>query len=171
MRLGMSSGTPGLEAGPIDSELALRAALACDEPMLYRWHVEAYRGHIERLWGWGWDESWQRRDFGKLFAALPPQVVVRGGEDIGYFQTQLRAADLHLANIVIRPAARGQGVGSTLLRHLQAEAMQLGPAVTLKVFRSNSRARYFYHRHGFEATGRSATHLEMRWADAAGAAH
>lgn len=165
MRLGMSSRTPGLKAGPTDSELALRDAVAVDEAMLYRWHAEAYRAPVEQLWGW--DESWQRRDFGRLFAALPPLVVMRGSAGIGYIQTLARHDALHLANIVIRPAARGQGVGSALIRHLQVAAAKRRCAVTLKVFRSNPRAQVFYHRRGFEATGHSATHLDMRWPTAA----
>ena len=157
----MNTREAALVAGPVDDELSLRVADALDKPILYLWHVEAYRDYIEQLWAW--DEDWQRRDFGKLFAALPPLVVMRGGVGVGYIQTQVREASLHLANIVIRAPARGQGIGEAIVRHLQASAATRGCAVTLKVFRSNPRAQAFYSRHGFEETGRTATHLEMCW--------
>lgn len=50
-----------------------------------------------------------------------------------------------------------------LIRYLQSTAERQGRAVTLKVFRSNPRARAFYERHGFEATGETRMHIEMRW--------
>ncbi|MES1924510.1 hypothetical protein [Salinisphaera sp. T31B1] len=50
--------------------LRLRQALCFDQALLFAWHAEALRAHIERLWGW--DEAWQRRDFARLFEALPP---------------------------------------------------------------------------------------------------
>ena len=157
----MNAPEPALVAGAVDETLSLRVADALDRPILYRWHVEAYRAYIEQLWSW--DEDWQRRDFGKLFAALPPLVVMRHGMGVGYIQTQARDGALHLANIVLRPNARGQGVGAVLIRYLQSTAERQGRAVTLKVFRSNPRARAFYERHGFEATGETRMHIEMRW--------
>ena len=157
----MTTRGAALAAGPIDDDLSLRVADALDKPILYRWHVEAYRDYIEQLWSW--DEDWHRNDFGKLFAALPPLVLMQNGVGVGYIQTQARETSLHLANIVIRAPARGQGVGSAFVSYLQAYAEQRGLAVTLKVFRTNPRAQAFYSRHGFEVTGRTATHLEMRW--------
>lgn len=150
-----------IAAGPVDDRLVLRATDALDEPILYRWHVEAYRDYIAQLWRW--DEDWQRRDFAKLFAALPPRVVMRDGVGVGYIQTRLRDGALHLANIVIRGPERGQGIGAALIAHLQVCARSRGCALTLKVFRSNPRAQAFYARHGFAEIGRNASHIEMRW--------
>ena len=155
-----------LEPGAVDDRLWLRVADAIDRPILFRWQVEAYRAHIEALWGW--DEAWQQRDFERLFAALTPRVIMqRAGNDsraAGYIQTQRRSQSLHVANIVLRPDRRGQGIGSRLLRHMQMQAEQARCAVTLKVFRCNERGRVFYERLGFEETSRNRTHFVLRWA-------
>ena len=154
-----------LEPGPVDDRLWLRAADALDKPILYRWQVAAYREHIETLWGW--DAEWQARDFDKLFAALGPLVIMQrdAGERCaaGYIQTQRRPRSLHLANIVLRADKRGQGIGMRVLRHLQSQAAARDMAVTLKVFCSNTRALAFYRRLNFQETGRTKTHVEMRW--------
>lgn len=155
-----------LAAGPVDDTLWLRVADAIDRPILFRWQTEAYRAYIETLWGW--DEGWQQRDFERLFVALTPRVVMHHTEDgsraVGYIQTQRRSQALHLANIVLRPGSRGQGIGSRLLRHMQTQAAQARCAVTLKVFRCNERARVFYQRLGFVETSRNRTHFVLRWA-------
>ena len=151
-----------LSAGAVGDRLWLRVADAIDKPILFRWQVEAYRAHIEALWGW--DARWQERDFNKLFAALPPLVIMqRGADAVGYIQSQRRAQSLHLANIVLRAEMRGQGIGTRMLGHLQSRASADGIAVTLKVFRSNKRALAFYRGLGFEETSRSNTHFELRW--------
>lgn len=145
----------------IEADLWLRDARPGDETVLFDWHAAAFRAHIERRHAW--DESAQRRDFARLFAALPPRVVCRADSDIGYIQIQRRDNALHLANIVLCPPARGQGAGSALLRYLQGQAAQRGLAVTLKVFLGNTRAGAFYRRHGFAVTARNTTHRAMRW--------
>lgn len=154
-----------LAAGPLTDEIVLRDANAPDREILFAWYEQGYRAHIETLWGW--DEAWQRRDFAQLFAALPPAVVLQADRAVGYVQTQQRPDALHLANIVIRPAAQGQGIGSTILRELQQRAAARRWPVTLKVFRSNARALAFYRRHGFEVVAYSETHHRMRWAPGA----
>lgn len=53
------------------------------------------------------------------------------------------AAQLHA--LYVARAARGQGIGSDLLRQAQAAA----PALTLWTFQANTGAQRFYLRHGF----------------------
>ena len=58
--------------------------------------------------------------------------------------------EIHINNVAMRPQFRGQGLGSTLLRHVLAEARRLGAKrATLEVRGSNEGARRLYERLGF----------------------
>jgi ribosomal-protein-alanine N-acetyltransferase len=62
--------------------------------------------------------------------------------------------EVHINNVAIRPRFRAQGIGTALLRHVLAEARQLGARrVTLEVRASNERARRLYERLGFYVAG------------------
>ena len=157
----MTVGAPVPEPGPVTERIALRAAGALERESIFAWHADGLRNHIERLWGW--DDAWQRQDFARHFALVPPKIIVVDGADAGYFQARREAGSLHLHNIVIAAEVRNQGVGSVLLRHLQhcGEAQHL--PVTLAVFKTNPRARTFYEQLGFVATQRSRNHVHMIW--------
>lgn len=150
----------------MDAGLSLRRARRDECQRLFTWYVAAYRDHIDTIWGW--NDAWQRRDFGCLFERVRPLVVVDAARDVGYLQVLWRAGALHLANIVLVAEARGSGRGGRVLGHLQARAERLERAVTLRVFRTNARAGAFYARHGFWRSGQSDTHVEMRWRAAGG---
>jgi ribosomal-protein-alanine N-acetyltransferase len=58
--------------------------------------------------------------------------------------------EIHINNVAMRPQFRGLGIGSTLLRHVLAEARRLGARrATLEVRASNEGARRLYERLGF----------------------
>jgi ribosomal-protein-alanine N-acetyltransferase len=63
--------------------------------------------------------------------------------------------EIHINNVAIRPALRGQGLGGALLRHAFGEAAALGARrATLEVRASNSGALRLYERLGFYVAGR-----------------
>jgi len=67
-------------------------------------------------------------------------------------------------SMAVRPAWRGQGVGTLLLQWLMAEADERYPSVSLSISRANRAAR-LYERSGFEAiasTGGSTTMRRVR---------
>jgi ribosomal-protein-alanine N-acetyltransferase len=58
--------------------------------------------------------------------------------------------EIHINNVAMRPQFRGLGLGSTLLRHVLAEARRLGARrATLEVRASNEGALRLYERLGF----------------------
>ncbi|MBI3047418.1 MAG: ribosomal protein S18-alanine N-acetyltransferase [Acidobacteria bacterium] len=62
--------------------------------------------------------------------------------------------EVHINNVAMRPRFRAQGIGTALLRHVLAEARQLGARrATLEVRASNERARRLYERLGFYVAG------------------
>ena len=73
----------------------------------------------------------------------------------GFLVTRHSAKDWEIENIVISPEAQRMGHGSRLLSEFMGVARNEGSeSILLEVRDSNSAARAFYLRHGFEETGR-----------------
>jgi len=88
-------------------------------------------------------------------------LVRQRGAVVGYgalcfgYSIEFRGRDAFVDELFILEQARGQGLGSRVLRLLQAEAAKLGiVALHLEVARSNSGARRFYETCGFRARER-----------------
>ena len=80
-------------------------------------------------------------------------IYVARAEDcrvVGFCAFRIVVDEVHVNNMGIRPAWRGRGAGTVLLRHVFLEAERLGaPRATLEVRASNAGARRFYERLGF----------------------
>lgn len=61
------------------------------------------------------------------------------------------------------PAIQGRGIGTSIIRNLQAEAAEADTELDLGVELDNPRARELYERLGFTAIGQDDTELVMRW--------
>jgi ribosomal-protein-alanine N-acetyltransferase len=62
--------------------------------------------------------------------------------------------EIHINNLAVRPAYRGQGIGTALMDRVLAEARHLGARrATLEVRASNLPARRMYERLGFYVAG------------------
>ena len=84
-------------------------------------------------------------------------LVVRTPEDrvAGFCAFWLVVDEIHINNVAIRPALRGQGIGSHLIQRVFEEARRLGAKrATLEVRRSNEGARRLYERLGFYVAGK-----------------
>ncbi len=81
-----------------------------------------------------------------------PNEGSRKDRAVGRLWVDREGDSLHVLDITLLPQARGQGVGSALLRELMAEAQQQGQQVTISVEVHNP-ARHLYERLGFKAQG------------------
>lgn len=85
-----------------------------------------------------------------------PVLIVRT-EDCrvaGFCAFWLVFDEIHINNLAIRPQFRAQGIGTALLRHVLAKAIELGARrATLEVRASNEHARRLYERLGFYVAG------------------
>jgi ribosomal-protein-alanine N-acetyltransferase len=83
-----------------------------------------------------------------------PLVVECDGRLRGYLMAWRVVDQMHILNIATDPAFHRRGLGTTLLREAARQAARLQLAeFTLEVRRSNTPARAFYTRHGFDETG------------------
>jgi ribosomal-protein-alanine N-acetyltransferase len=83
-------------------------------------------------------------------------LVVRTTERpvVGFCAFWLVIDEIHINNVAILPNLRGQGIGTSLMTRVFAEARRLGARrATLEVRASNAGARRLYERLGFYAAG------------------
>ena len=131
-------------------EYQLRFATESDRSFLYQLHCSTMRSHIEKTWGW--DDAWQRRDFDRRFREQQVSVIEVDGRDAGGLWLELRADALHLADLQISADLQRQGIGTSVLRGVIAQAAGGGLPVSLAVLPSNEGAKRLYERLGFEVT-------------------
>jgi ribosomal protein S18 acetylase RimI-like enzyme len=138
----------------------LRPADPDDYDFVFGVHCAAMRSSVERVYGW--DEDWQARYFRERFSLARRQIIRYDGADIGYISIEEQTTSLFLNTIAILPPYQGRGIGTTLIRRLKQQARRRGIPVTLQVLRGNP-ARALYERLGFEVTGETSTHYQMKW--------
>jgi len=87
----------------------------------------------------------QNRAVCHIYVVRTPDCAVAG-----FCAFWLVVDEIHINNVAVRPQFRGHGIGTALLRHVLAEAKQLGARrATLEVRASNEAARRLYERIGF----------------------
>ena len=141
-------------------DIQVRAAVEADREALFAVYGQALRGFIEGLWGW--DEAWQRRDFGRHFRPAEITVLTEADRVVGYVQVEHHADEVWLRMIALRPDYQGRGLGGSLLRQVIEKANVQARDVALVVFKNNPGARRFYERFGFRVEAEKAMHYAMR---------
>ena len=91
------------------------------------------------------------------------EIVEVDGAPVGRLVSDRGRGHLHLVDIALDPARRGQGLGSLLIGQLMDEAREAGLPIDLRVACDNVRAAALYARLGFQITGSDAVYREMRW--------
>ncbi|HJU66710.1 MAG TPA: GNAT family N-acetyltransferase, partial [Gemmatimonadaceae bacterium] len=124
-------------------------------------HHAAYRDVVVRQFG-SWEEARQDEFFAASWQATPHEIILADGVPVGYCAIEERDDGIHLRELVIRPEAQGQGIGSTLVRQLQATARERAVPIRLGTFHAN-RAQELYARLGFRSIGKSPTHVFLEW--------
>jgi ribosomal protein S18 acetylase RimI-like enzyme len=114
------------------------------------------RESVEALWGW--DEELQRRIFDERFAGERFQVIEVDGNDAGVLDVEEGVDEVFLRLIELLPENQGHGIGSSIIRSLQAR----GKPITLRVLTTNPRAAALYRRLGFRVVKRTHERLFMR---------
>lgn len=143
-------------------KFVLRSVTDADRDWLFKLRATTMRGYIERTWG-PWDETDQHARFDASFNPAILQIVVVGGRDAGLLHLERESAELYLTNLFVHPDFQNRGLGSAVVRHVQAQARTLGVPVRLQVLKTNPAARRLYEGLGFAAFDATATYVLMRW--------
>jgi ribosomal protein S18 acetylase RimI-like enzyme len=138
----------------------LRPATADDRDFVVDVNRAAMGPYLEATFGW--DEAAQSAYFDRRFDASGGQVIQVGGVDVGELLVEERPRELFLVRLALLPDWQGRGIGSAIVRMLIARARELGSALALDVFKTNSRAAQLYESLGFVRTGETETDVSMR---------
>lgn len=117
-------------------------------------HVDALVEQQYRLQQAAYAEQWPDADtlIIRLFDQAIGKVILDESETA-----------FHVVDIALKPAMRGKGYGTSVLRALQVAARSRGLPVRLTVDRQNPAAGRLYRTLGFEVTRISDTHQTMSW--------
>lgn len=122
---------------------------------------------------WGWDPAQQeaflqmqfhaqQNAYARQYPDAEHLVIVQADQPIGRILVAKTASSLLLVDIALLPPFRSAGIGSSLIRQLQAEAVTTEQTIRLHVLRGN-RAQRLYERLGFVITKKGETHVAMEW--------
>jgi ribosomal protein S18 acetylase RimI-like enzyme len=148
-----------------------------DGPFLYEVYAGTRRAEIA---GWGWEAAQQdaflRMQFQAQSGAYAAQwpdadhrlILDEAGRRVGRIFVVRTPAELRLVDIALLPECRGSGIGTALVRELQAQAAAAGLPLRLSVARSNDGARQLYERLGFREIGQDEVYAAMEWRDGGG---
>lgn len=138
---------------------SLRQAVDADYDFLYDLNRLTLREYIEPLWGW--HEEWQEDYFRAKFDAAARQIVMVDGQDAGVIVVEERPEELYLGLIELLPEVQGQGIGTTLINRLKAQAHQTNRPLALHVLKTNQPARRLYERLGFQVVEEEENRFRM----------
>ena len=112
-------------------ELRIRQATPDDSPVILTLLREL--ADFENLLAdFATDEATIKRDFFSPHAAVQCEIALEGGQAVGLatwfwtYRSFKAARGLFIEDLYVRPAWRGKGYGTALLRHLAARAVRLG---------------------------------------------
>ncbi|MCK4572829.1 MAG: GNAT family N-acetyltransferase [candidate division Zixibacteria bacterium] len=140
--------------------VSLRPATDDDCEFLYSLTRETLHQYVVETWG-AWDEAYQRGHFENKFDKERMRVIQCGSVDVGLLCLERSAKEIFIVEIEILPGYQGQGIGTSVLSDIIAEAESAGLPVRLQVLRVNP-ARRLYERLGFRVFDESQTHFQMR---------
>lgn len=104
----------------------------------------------------------QRHHYLRHYPAATYHVIVCDGEDIGRLVVEQTVDDILLMDIALLLAYRNAGIGTYLIRCLQAEAAVSNKLLRLHVDIHNPALR-LYQRLGFQKIAESSFYWEMVW--------
>lgn len=142
-------------------DFILRPATNDDEEMCYKIHRAAMHDIVDQVFGW--DEDFQRDMWAREWVASEFRIVVVDGKEVGDVDVVEEPDRIRLTGFELHPEYQGRGIGSGILRALQARATERGVPLYLGVFIPNVRAKALYDRMGFKEVGRSDIKIDMRW--------
>lgn len=126
--------------------ISLQPARAEEAEALAALRVEAMRESLENVGRF--DPARARERFLSSFSPAHTRHVVHGGQRVGVVVVRPEAGSMVLDHLYLHPSSHGRGIGSAVVRLLQAEAAASSRALHVGALK-HSRSNRFYLRHGF----------------------
>jgi ribosomal protein S18 acetylase RimI-like enzyme len=144
-----------------EPDIILRQATAEDTAFAREAHRAAFHEVVERQFG-SWDDEMQAGFFKTAWDHPGFQIILYRNQPCGYFRQENLANATKIQEIVLLPSFQGKGIGSIILKQVQAQARLKSLPVQLQVLKANN-AYKLYERLGFKNTGSTDTHNLMEW--------
>lgn len=143
---------------PIDMEFLLQvyASTRQEELALVDWD-DAQKDAFLRM-----QFQMQHRYYCENYLNADFQVIEVDGKPAGRLYLHRRSEEIRIMDIALLPGYRQQGIGSQLIRQVQAEGSQKSVPVTIHVERFNPALR-LYERLGFSLVEERGVYLFLRW--------
>ena len=153
-----------------EGSITLRPASTADEDLFLQLYKSS-RG--DDLRGLGWDEDRiseflemqydaQVKFYMSDFPDASDEVVSWESKPIGRLIVDRHTDEIRLVDIALLPDYRNRGLGSQVVRKLQAEAAAQHKPLRLQMIRFN-RALGLFERLGFVRASETGTHFQMEW--------
>ncbi len=139
-----------------------RPARDTDAEWLFTLRRATMRDYVEQMFG-PWDDDTQRRRFQQAGELNNIRIIVVGRREVGLLHVERERFAVFLANIHILPEYQNRGLGTTVIRSVQAGGQAAELPVRLQVLKVNRKARRLYERLGFVLRGETDTHFRMIW--------
>jgi len=144
----------------VSSQYTLRRAEEADLEFLFDLLQVALGPYIAQTWG-EFNEVEQRKLFYERTRVSDHQVVGVDGQPAGCVSTRDEETELRILRVFLLPEFQGKGLGTQIAMDLLASADLRGVPARLRVLKVNP-ARRLWERLGFQSTGETETHYEMR---------
>jgi ribosomal protein S18 acetylase RimI-like enzyme len=141
----------GIQAGRMP-RFSYRDASANDLRLTYEITRDAMRKYVEQTWG-EWNEAEQIQKHRDSFTPVTHRIICIGEKEAGVVAVEDLPDHVWLVKLYLLAKARGQGIGSAVLRDVIGHAERLGLPIRLRVLRVNEQAQALYARHGFRIAG------------------
>ncbi len=150
--------------------ITLRPVQPDDEAFLFDLYASTRR---DEMAAWGLDDAMlaqmlrmqyagQQGTYRAQFPEADHHLILHDERPIGRLLVDRAEAAVVLVDVALLPEVRGSGLGTRLLRALQAEAAEQGLPLRLKVVLTNP-ARRLYQRLGFVGLGHDGVYEQMEW--------
>ncbi|UHS63947.1 GNAT family N-acetyltransferase [Agrobacterium vaccinii] len=155
---------------PLPGNLALRFVQAQDQPFLLQLLIEARPwlswvdgkpDFLRMLHKQQFDTL--REGLGNAYPEHMDMVIEDNCNRVGRLVVSLGYSNWRLSELQVMTAARGKGIGTKVVRGLQAAAENMDIPITLSTPMFGTSARHIYERLGFQLTGTEPPHYHMRW--------
>ena len=140
------------------TQIGFRQAQDRDADFLYALHVATMKEYVDRTWGW--DDGFQEAIFRKNHNPAEMQIITGNGQDIGMISVEERGKEFFLRTIAIHPTYQRQGLGTSIIQQIIADAARQMKSTSLRVLKVNP-AKRLYERLGFRIIEETPTHYIM----------
>ena len=116
----------------------------------YQLKEAAYRGYIDKTWGW--EEKAAREHHDNDWQNKKPQIIRYESKPIGTIYIKEAEEHIEIAQFILLSEFQNQGIGTHILQGILDSADKAVSKVKLEVLKANP-AISLYRRYGFEITG------------------